>query len=71
MIAKIDHPHKKFSTMTLTHIQNATVITMDPVLGDLTHTDLLIEGSVIKAIGPKLSAPGAQTIDACGMIVTP
>ncbi len=57
--------------MTLTHIQNATVITMDPVLGDLTHADLLIEGSVIKAIGPKLSAPGAQTIDASGMIVTP
>jgi cytosine/adenosine deaminase-related metal-dependent hydrolase len=71
VIAQLDHPHKKFPTMTLTHIQNATVITMDSVLGDLTHADLLIEGSVIKAIGSKLSAPGAQTIDASGMIVTP
>ena len=62
---------KKLNTMTSTLIQNATVITMDPVMGDLTHADLLIEGSVIKAMGPKLSAPGAQTIDASGMIVTP
>ena len=62
---------KKLNTMTPTLIQNATVITMDPVMGDLTHADLLIEGSVIKAMGPKLSAPGAQTIDASGMIVTP
>ena len=64
-------PLKKLNTMTPTLIQNATVITMDPVMGDLTHADLLIEGSVIKAMGPKLSAPGAQTIDASGMIVTP
>ena len=62
---------KKLNTMTSTLIQNATVITMDPVMGDLTHADLLIEGSVIKAMGPKLSAPGAHTIDASGMIVTP
>ena len=57
--------------MTQTLIHNATLITMDPVLGDLTHADLLIEGSVIKAIGHQLSAPEAQKIDASGMIVTP
>ena len=54
--------------MTQTLIHNATLITMDPVLGDLTHADLLIEGSVIKAIGHQLSAPEAQKIDASGMM---
>jgi 5-methylthioadenosine/S-adenosylhomocysteine deaminase len=52
-------------------IQNATLITMDPQWGEMFHSDLLIEGHLIKAIGQQLSAPGAQTIDGTGMIVTP
>jgi cytosine/adenosine deaminase-related metal-dependent hydrolase len=53
-------------------IKNGTLITMDPQLGDMADGDVLIEGSRIVAVGPRLTAPaGTETIDAAGMIVMP
>jgi len=52
-------------------IRNATLLTMDPSLGDFECGDLLIEGSRILAVGRELQAGAAETIDATGMIVLP
>ncbi|MBY6004564.1 amidohydrolase [Salipiger bermudensis] len=46
----------------------AAVVTGNEVLRDV---DLLTEGPAIKAIGPGLSAPGAEVIDAAGWFVYP
>jgi dihydroorotase len=45
-------------------IKNASILGGDP-------TDLLLEGGVIKEIGSGLTADGAETIDATGMIALP
>ena len=47
------------------------VLTQDPSLGELPRADVLIEGDTIAAVGPNLSADGAQVIDAAGDIVIP
>jgi 5-methylthioadenosine/S-adenosylhomocysteine deaminase len=52
-------------------IRNATVLTMDDTLGDLDTGDILITGDRITAVGRDLSAPGAEEIDARGMIALP
>ncbi|MGW4031812.1 amidohydrolase family protein [Streptomyces sp. NPDC004838] len=52
-------------------IKNATVLTMDPALGDLTTGDVLIAGNRIAAVGPELTDPDAEQIDATGMIAIP
>lgn len=52
-------------------IRNAMVITMDPILGDLEDTDVLIDRGTIRQIGHRLPANGAQAIDASGMILIP
>ena len=52
-------------------IQNATVLTMDPKLGDIKGCDILIEGSRIVDIRPGIHAPASQLVDATEMIVTP
>lgn len=44
---------------------------MDNKLGDLIGHDILIEGSLIRAIGPALSVDDADEFDASGMIVIP
>ena len=46
----------------------AAVVTGNEVLRDV---DLLTDGPAIKAIGPGLSAPGAEVIDASGWFVYP
>ncbi|WP_370045146.1 MULTISPECIES: amidohydrolase [Salipiger] len=46
----------------------AAVVTGNEVLRDV---DLLTDGPAIKAIGPRLSAPGAEVIDASGWFVYP
>ncbi|WP_417743504.1 amidohydrolase [Salipiger sp.] len=46
----------------------AAVVTGNEVLRDV---DLLTDGPAIKAIGPGLSAPGAEVIDAAGWFVYP
>jgi cytosine/adenosine deaminase-related metal-dependent hydrolase len=54
-----------------TLIRNATVITVDPQLGNLDQGDILIEGSKIAAVGTGLEAGGAEIIDGTGTIVMP
>ncbi len=57
--------------MTQKLIKGATLITMDPKLGDLAQGDVLIEGAKIREISPSIDAPNAETIDGAGRIVIP
>ncbi len=52
-------------------IKNATIISMDPHVGDFAKGDILIEGKKITAVRPNIEATGAQVIDAKDMIVIP
>lgn len=52
-------------------LRNGHVITMDPQLGELPATDVLISGDRIQAIGPALPADGATEIDVRGEVVIP
>ncbi|WP_033339990.1 amidohydrolase family protein [Catenuloplanes japonicus] len=52
-------------------LRNGHVITMDPQLGELPATDVLISGDRIEAIGPALPADGATEIDIRGEVVIP
>jgi cytosine/adenosine deaminase-related metal-dependent hydrolase len=55
-----------------TLIKGAYVLTLDPKLGDLPHTDVLIDGDKIAAVGPNLQAsPYANVIDARHCILMP
>jgi 5-methylthioadenosine/S-adenosylhomocysteine deaminase len=54
-----------------TLLKDGCVLTLDPNLGNYRRADVLIDGSKIAAVGPNLSAAGAQTIDASDMIVMP
>lgn len=51
-------------------IKNATVHTAG-TRGTLKNTDVLVQGGIIRAIGPNLSAPGVTSIDAKGKPLTP
>jgi 5-methylthioadenosine/S-adenosylhomocysteine deaminase len=52
-------------------IRSGHVVTMDPELGDLPDGDVLVASGRIAAVGTGLDAPGAQEIDARGMIIAP
>ena len=55
-----------------TLIKGGYVLTLDPELGDLPHTDVLIDGDKIAAVGPNLQvSPNANVIDARNRIVMP
>ncbi len=51
-------------------IKNATVHTAG-TRGTLKNTDVLVQGGIIRAIGPNLSAPGVTSVDAKGKSLTP
>lgn len=51
-------------------IRNGWVVSVDSAVG-VKRADILIDGELIAAIGPGLSAPGAQVIDASERIVLP
>ncbi|MFA1609769.1 amidohydrolase family protein [Halobellus rubicundus] len=57
--------------MTQTIIQNGTVVSLDPDVGDFDEADVLIEDGEIVEIGPGLSAANAEVIDASDHIVLP
>ncbi len=57
--------------MARTLIKNATVISIDPGIGELHGGDILIDGEKILDVGRSLSADNAQTMDASNMIVIP
>ncbi|MEV6369705.1 Atu4866 domain-containing protein [Micromonospora musae] len=54
---------------------NATIHTLDPVIGDLAGADLLLGGDVIVAVGPGLHTAaeddGAIVVDCTGLIIVP
>jgi len=52
-------------------IRNAHVLTMDAGLGDLDRGDIHVRNGTIVAVGPNLSAPNAEIIDAETMIALP
>ena len=52
-------------------IKNGAVITVDPALGVLARGDVHVSNGRIEAVGPDLTAAGAETIDATDMIVMP
>jgi 5-methylthioadenosine/S-adenosylhomocysteine deaminase len=52
-------------------IKGAIVLTQDASLGELPNADILVDGDTIAAVGPNLSADGAEVIDASGDIVIP
>lgn len=52
-------------------LRGGTIISLDPQIGNLATGDVLIEGKRIAAIGPNLSAGGAQVIDVANRILIP
>ena len=55
-----------------TLIRGGYVLTLDPALGDMPNSDVLIDGDTIAEVGPNLAAgPHANVIDARRRIVMP
>ncbi|TAL98468.1 MAG: 5-methylthioadenosine deaminase [Paraburkholderia sp.] len=54
-----------------TLIRNASVISVDPAIGNVDNCDVLIEDTKIRAVGRGLDAGGAETVDGTGTIVMP
>jgi 5-methylthioadenosine/S-adenosylhomocysteine deaminase len=52
-------------------IRKAYVMTMEKDTGDIKEGDVHVRDGAIVAVGEKLNAPGARTIDGRGMIVLP
>ena len=52
-------------------IEQGTIVTMDPGMGDLPVGDVLVEGDRIVAVAPAIATEDARRIDARGMIVIP
>ena len=52
-------------------IRNAYVMTMEQGIGDIKDGDVHVRDGAIVAVGQKLNAPGATTINGAGMIVLP
>ncbi len=52
-------------------IRGATILTMDPTLGDIAGGDIHVRDGAIIAIGRGVVAPGAAVIDAANMIALP
>jgi 5-methylthioadenosine/S-adenosylhomocysteine deaminase len=52
-------------------LKGGCVLTLDPDIGNYRQADVLIEGSRIASIGPRLKVTDAEVIDASDMIVMP
>ncbi len=52
-------------------VRGAYLITVDPQLGEISNGDIHVRNGAIVAVGRNLQAPGAQVIDAKGMIALP
>jgi cytosine/adenosine deaminase-related metal-dependent hydrolase len=52
-------------------IRGATVLTMDPSLGDFLPGELRVNDGIIVSVGRGVDATGAEVIDASGMICMP
>ncbi|MFD0899002.1 amidohydrolase family protein [Actinomadura sediminis] len=58
-------------TAARTLIRGGHVLTMDPRLGDLPATDVLVDGDTIADVRPGIDAPDADVVDAAGRLVLP
>jgi 5-methylthioadenosine/S-adenosylhomocysteine deaminase len=54
-----------------TLLRGGIVVSMDPVVGDLSRGDVLIEDGRIAAVAVTIDAAGAEVVDASGKIVLP
>ena len=53
-------------------IRGATVVTMDPAIGDLTPGDIHVGNGEILAVAPEVQVDaGTEIVEAAGMIVLP
>lgn len=53
-------------------IRNATVVSMDPTIGNQRNCDVFVDGPITKAVGPGLAeVDGAEVIDGTDAIVCP
>jgi cytosine/adenosine deaminase-related metal-dependent hydrolase len=52
-------------------IRGATVLTLDPKIGDLARGDVHVRDGVIVAVAPAIAAVSATTLDGSGMICMP
>ena len=62
---------KQTENPPVTLIRGATILSMDDSVGNIERGDILINGSIITAVGQNLDAPGARVIDAKNMIAMP
>ena len=61
-----------YNPQARTVIRGATILSMDPAVGDLDEGDLLVEGSLIGAVGPRLDVADVdKEIDGTGCVVVP
>jgi cytosine/adenosine deaminase-related metal-dependent hydrolase len=56
--------------MTRHLLRNASILSMDPAIGEFTG-DILVEGGRIAAVMPRIEADDAEVIDATGRIAMP
>ena len=54
-----------------TLLKKGIILSLDKKVGNFMQADVLIDGTKIAAIGPNLTAEGAEAIDASNMIVMP
>ncbi|HEX3361729.1 MAG TPA: amidohydrolase, partial [Solirubrobacterales bacterium] len=52
-------------------IEGASIVTLDPRLGDIREGDILIEDDALVAVGPNLGVTDAEVIDGRGQIAIP
>lgn len=52
-------------------IRNTKALTMDPALGELAGADIEVDNGALMAVGPRLPADGAETIDGTNCITMP
>ncbi len=57
--------------MARTLIKNATIISVDPKIGDLNTGDILIDRTKIASIAPSIDAEDAEIVDATNCIAVP
>ncbi len=50
--------------MAKTLIKNATIISMDPGIGDIEGGDIFLDGDLIAEVGKLIEAPVAEVLDA-------
>ncbi len=62
---------KQTENPPVTLIRGATILSMNDSVGNIERGDILINGSIITAVGQNLDAPGARVIDAKNMIAMP